>query len=105
MQIFSMNEKAIRPTGVQSPMKCNQTFRVKQIRKVRDNEVNCDYNAIANSNGNIDNNRDNQDYYNQNNNDKNVTEDDDKAIINLALFFQNGHCCVADKYDFGPQNY
>ena len=41
MQIFSKNEKAMRPTGVQSLMKCNQTFKVQQIRQVEEIEVNC----------------------------------------------------------------
>ena len=45
MQIFSKDEKAVRPTGVQSLMKCNQTFKVQQIRQVGDNEVNCDCNC------------------------------------------------------------
>ena len=60
---------------------------------------------IANNNDNMDDNRDNQDDIKQNNNDKNVNEDYEKAIINVALFFRDGHCYVADKYDFGPQNY
>ena len=97
MHIFSKNEKA---TGVQSLIKCNQTLKVQQICLVGDNEVI----VIANSNDNIDNNRDNQDDNNQNNNDKNVNEDDNKAMIKVAPFFHNGHCCVADRYDFGPQN-
>ena len=41
---------------------------------------------IANSNDNIDDNRENQDDNSQNNNVKNVNEEDDKAIVNEALF-------------------
>ena len=43
MQIFFKNEKAMMPTGVQSPMKCNQTFQVQQIRQVGEIEVNCNF--------------------------------------------------------------